>query len=136
MTQALKGNLSMALALVYGDIKAQMQRLVYPGFISDAGDWLNEYPRYMQAAQIRLEKAPRERMRDQMMMQQVQDFESRLANRRKAQQQDGDQMFALDEFGWWLEELRVSLFAQQLGTREPVSAKRLERRWAEIAGRG
>ncbi len=136
VTQALKGNLSMALALVYGDLKAQMQRLVYPGFISDAGDWLNEYPRYMQAAQIRLEKAPRERMRDQMMMQQVQDFESRLANRRKAQQQNGDEALALDEFGWWLEELRVSLFAQQLGTREPVSAKRLERRWAEITGRG
>lgn len=85
VAQALKGNLSMALALVYGDLKAQMQRLVHPGFIGEAGDWLIEYPRYMQAAQIRLEKASRERMRDQMLMQQVQDFESRLANRRKAQ---------------------------------------------------
>jgi ATP-dependent helicase HrpA len=39
------------------------------------------------------------------------------------------------EFGWWIEELRVSLFAQQLGTRFPVSTKRLEKRWAELTGR-
>ncbi|SHF06106.1 ATP-dependent helicase HrpA [Modicisalibacter ilicicola DSM 19980] len=134
VTQALKGNLSLSLALVYSDLKAQMQRLVHPGFISEAGEWLNEYPRYMQAAQIRLEKAPRERMRDQMAMQEVQDFEARLINRRQAEQQRGEEAPALDEFGWWLEEFRVSLFAQQLGTRMPVSAKRLERRWAEIIG--
>ncbi|WP_438887188.1 DUF3418 domain-containing protein, partial [Bacillus cereus group sp. Bce037] len=35
-------------------------------------------------------------------------------------------------FGWWIQELRVSLFAQQLGTHMPVSAKRLEKRWEEI----
>ncbi|MDW5376708.1 ATP-dependent RNA helicase HrpA [Halomonas sp. HP20-15] len=135
VTQALKGNLSLSLALVYGDLKAQMQRLVHPGFVSEAGEWLQEYPRYMEAARIRLEKAPRERMRDQMLMQQVQDFEARLANRRQAERRDGWEDPALVEFAWWIEELRVSLFAQQLGTRMPVSAKRLERRWAEITGR-
>lgn len=39
----------------------------------------------------------------------------------------------LEEFGWLLEEWRVSLFAQPLGTKEPVSLKRLQKRWAEIA---
>nr|WP_245704018.1 ATP-dependent RNA helicase HrpA [Halomonas muralis] len=135
VTQALKGNLSLALALVYSDIKAQMQRLVHPGFISEAGEWLAEYPRYMEAARIRLEKAPRERMRDQMLMQEVQDFETRLAKRRQAERHNGWEDPRLIEFGWWLEEFRVSLFAQQLGTLMPVSAKRLERRWAEITGR-
>lgn len=132
VTKALKGNLSLALSLVYSDIKAQMQRLVYPGFIAQAGEWLAHYPRYMEAAAIRLEKAPRERQRDQMLMQQVQEFETRLAERRKASRRSGIEDAGLDEFGWWIEELRVSYFAQQLGTLIPVSEKRLERRWAEI----
>ncbi len=134
VTKALKGNLNLALALVYSDLKAQMQRLVHPGFVGEAGEWLAEYPRYMEAALIRLEKAPRERMRDQMQMQTVQDFQSRLAARRESQRRGGHEDPALVEFGWWIEELRVSLFAQQLGTRMPVSEKRLERRWAELVG--
>ncbi|QOR38365.1 ATP-dependent RNA helicase HrpA [Billgrantia diversa] len=136
IAKALKGNLNLALALVYSDIKAQMQRLVHPGFVREAGEWLEEYPRYMEAALIRLEKAPRERMRDQMHMQEVQDFEMRLAARRESQRRGGHEYPELVEFGWWIEELRVSLFAQQLGTRMPVSVKRLERRWAELVGHG
>ncbi|MFQ3786905.1 ATP-dependent RNA helicase HrpA [Halomonas sp. A29] len=136
VTKALKGNLSLALALVYSDLKVQMQRLVHPGFVSEAGEWLEEYPRYMEAALIRLEKAPRERMRDQMHMQEVQDFEARLAVRRESQRRGGHEDPELVEFGWWIEELRVSLFAQQLGTRMPVSVKRLERRWVELVGHG
>ncbi|WP_422677587.1 ATP-dependent RNA helicase HrpA [Billgrantia ethanolica] len=136
VAKALKGNLNLALALVYSDLKAQMQRLVHPGFVSEAGEWLEEYPRYMEAALIRLEKAPRERMRDQMHMQEVQDFEARLAARRESQRRGGHEDPELVEFGWWIEELRVSLFAQQLGTRMPVSLKRLERRWTELTGHG
>ncbi|PMR72302.1 ATP-dependent RNA helicase HrpA [Billgrantia endophytica] len=136
VTKALKGNLSLALALVYSDIKNQMQRLVHPGFVGEAGEWLDQYPRYMEAAVIRLEKAPRERMRDQMHMQQVQDFEARLAARRESQRRGGHEDPELVEFGWWIEELRVSLFAQQLGTLMPVSTKRLERRWNELIGPG
>ncbi|GGX82758.1 ATP-dependent RNA helicase [Litchfieldella qijiaojingensis] len=135
VTKALKGNLSFALALVYSDLKAQMTRLVHPGFVAEAGDWLEHYPRYMEAAMIRLEKAPRERMRDQMLMQEVQEFETRLAERREASRRAGMEDPQLVEFGWWIEELRVSLFAQQLGTLMPVSSKRLEKRWAEITGR-
>ncbi|MFY0991946.1 ATP-dependent RNA helicase HrpA [Halomonas sp. C05BenzN] len=135
VTKALKGNLSLALALVYSDLKAQMARLVHPGFITEAGEWLDEYPRYMEAALIRLEKAPRERMRDQMHMQEVQEFEARLAARRESERRGGIEDPALVEFGWWIEELRVSLFAQQLGTKFPVSVKRLEKRWAELTGR-
>ncbi|WP_043527137.1 ATP-dependent RNA helicase HrpA [Litchfieldella xinjiangensis] len=135
VTKALKGNLSFALALVYSDLKAQMTRLVHPGFVSEAGEWLEQYPRYMDAALIRLEKAPRERMRDQVMMQEVNAFETRLAERRESSRRAGMEDPRLVEFGWWIEELRVSLFAQQLGTLMPVSTKRLERQWAEITGR-
>src|SRR5690554_7017510 len=135
ITKALKGNLNLALALVYSDLKAQMGRLVHPGFVSEAGEWLEEYPRYMEAALIRLEKAPRERMRDQMHMQEVQALEARLAARLESGRRGGMAPPALKAFRWWIEELRVSLFAQQLGTKFAVSAKRLEKRWAEITGR-
>ena len=40
----------------------------------------------------------------------------------------------LDEYRWLLEELRVSLFAQELRTPQPVSAKRLDRAWAQLVG--
>ncbi len=136
VTKALKGNLNLALALVYSDLKSQMARLVHPGFIGEAGEWLEAYPRYMEAALIRLEKAPRERNRDQMHMQEVQSFEARLEARLASERRGGVVPPELAEFRWWIEELRVSLFAQQLGTTFPVSAKRLEKRWAEITGRG
>ncbi|MGO2132088.1 MAG: ATP-dependent RNA helicase HrpA [Halomonas sp.] len=135
VTKALRGNLSFALALSYADLKAQMARLVYPGFIQEAGQWLTEYPRYMEAALVRLEKAPREHRRDQLLMQQVQGFQARLDARLETERRSGIVDPGLVEFGWWIEELRVSLFAQQLGTAMTVSDKRLERRWAELTGR-
>ncbi|WP_110685325.1 ATP-dependent RNA helicase HrpA [Salinicola aestuarinus] len=134
VTKALKGNVGFAVALSYSDLKAQMQRLVYPGFVREAGDWLAQYPRYLQAAEIRLEKLPREPRRDQLAMQQVQAWEARLDARRQATEREGIPERALIEFGWWLQEWRVSLFAQQLGTLETVSEKRLAKRWLEITG--
>ena len=86
----------------------------------------------MEAAQIRLEKAPREVRRDQLAMEEVNDFQRRLEERRRRQGSNALQERALEDFGWWLEELRVSLFAQQLGTLAPVSTKRLERQWQEL----
>ncbi|WP_447528312.1 ATP-dependent RNA helicase HrpA [Vreelandella sp. TE19] len=132
LAKQLKGNLNFALALVYSDVRAQMQRLVYPGFIRDAGEWLSEYPRYFEAALIRLEKAARERGRDQMMMKDVQALEARFDARRESERRGQVEDPALVAFGWWIQELRVSLFAQQLGTKMPVSVKRLEKHWEEI----
>lgn len=132
VTKVLKGKLNFALALTYSDISAQMQRLVYPGFIRDSGQWLAEYPRYTEAALIRLEKAARERGRDHMMMHDIQALETRFDARRKSEQRGQVEDPELVAFGWWIQELRVSLFAQQLGTLIPVSSKRLEKRWQEI----
>nr|WP_284732824.1 ATP-dependent RNA helicase HrpA [Larsenimonas rhizosphaerae] len=132
VSKQLKGQVNLQLARTYADIKAQMSRLVYRGFITDSGEWLRHYPRYMEATLIRLEKAPRELRRDQLAMDEINAFEQRLANRQSRALQQGVPDTELVDFGWWIEELRVSLFAQQLGTLEPVSAKRLERRWKEI----
>ena len=74
----------------------------------------------------RLQADPR---RDQARMLVVGDFERRIAA--LAGRCDGDE---LDALRWLVEELRVSLFAQELGTREPVSEKRLERRLQALEG--
>ncbi|OHV10250.1 ATP-dependent RNA helicase HrpA [Kushneria phosphatilytica] len=132
VSKMLKGRVSFNLARSWSDVKGQMQRLVHPGFISLAEEWLRHYPRYMEAAGIRLEKAPREPRRDQLSMDEVNALQTRLDERRARQENGGIRDPELETFGWWLEELRVSLFAQQLGTLAPVSVQRLERRWQEL----
>ena len=67
-----------------------------------------------------------------MMMQDVQTLEARFDARRESERRGRVEDPELVTFGWWLQELRVSLFAQQLGTRMPVSVKRLEKRWQEM----
>ncbi|WP_106479048.1 ATP-dependent RNA helicase HrpA [Phytohalomonas tamaricis] len=130
VSKLLKGKVNFALALTFSDVKVQLKRLVHPGFISEAGEWLKHYPRYLEAAEIRLEKAPREMRRDQLAMEEVNAFQRRLDERRDRRHGLIDP--ELIDFGWWLEEFRVSLFAQQLGTQAPVSGKRLEKRWREL----
>ena len=53
---------------------------------------------------------------------------------RRLSERRGTRDTRLDDFGWLLEELRVSLFAQELKTPQPVSAKRLEKAWAQLEG--
>ena len=64
--------------------------------------------------------------------QDVQALEARFDARRKSERRGAAEDPELVAFGWWIQELRVSLFAQQLGTQMPVSVKRLEKRWEEI----
>ena len=130
VTKRLKGTINLQLARAYADIKAQMARLVHPGFVVEAGEWLAQYPRYLEAAQLRLEKLSRDARRDAVAMQEVHEFEARWDARRTSVKGALDP--ALAAFRWWIEELRVSLFAQQLGTLDTVSVKRMEKRWQEI----
>ncbi|MGO2504463.1 MAG: DUF3418 domain-containing protein, partial [Cobetia marina] len=135
LSKRLKGKIDFSMALVVADLKAQQARLVHPGFLQEAGAWLHQLPRYVEAMLIRLDKAPRERMRDQRDMEAVKSFETRLDARLSKAREQGLPDAELEEFGWWLQELRVSLFAQQLGTLETVSPKRLEKRWQELMAR-
>ena len=90
---------------------------------------LKEFPRYLQAIEQRLEKHGQDPRRDAQLAAEVAPLESRYRERVKAER--GVRPPASDEFRWLLEELRVSLFAQQLKTRVPVSARRLEDAWSE-----
>jgi ATP-dependent helicase HrpA len=115
------------------DIRAQIGRLVYKGCIR-ATPWehLNDLPRYLKATQMRLDKYPRYFERDAEHAAKVgaiwKRYEERAVKLRKAGLADP----RLEDYRWRIEELRVSLFAQELKTPYPVSYKRLDKLWAEI----
>jgi ATP-dependent helicase HrpA len=112
------------------DIRAQLARLVYKGFFS-ATPWekLHELPRYLKAMEVRLEKYGANPERDAKHTASIAQLTKRLDERVEVQRAAGVTDPRLDEFRWHLEELRVSLFAQELKTPYPVSYKRLEKIW-------
>ncbi|MEO0346256.1 MAG: ATP-dependent RNA helicase HrpA [Pseudomonadota bacterium] len=114
------------------DVRAQLSRLVYPGFLSATpAARLDDLPRFLNAARLRLERVASNTARDHDSMAMVHSLESRMQAFDRATPTP-EQRDALEAFRWLVEELRVSLFAQSLGTRVKVSAKRLEKRWEEI----
>jgi ATP-dependent helicase HrpA len=117
-------------------LRAQRDALVHPGFFAQT-PWslVGQIPRYLQALERRLAKYPENPARDAKHAQVVAElfgrYQERLAADRRAQRVDP----ALDAYRWMLEELKVSLFAQELKTPIPVSYKRLERAWAVLSRR-
>jgi len=119
-----------ALARVSADVRAQLARLVCKGFFS-ATPWeqLAHLPRYLKALELRLEKYARDPARDAKHAQSVAELWKRYEERLDKQRKAGAVDPRLEEFRWQLEELRVSLFAQELKTPYPVSYKRLDKIW-------
>ena len=112
------------------DVRAQLAWLMPAGFlIVTPWERLKEFPRYLQAIEQRLEKVPLDPKRDARLAAEIAPLESRYRERVKSER--GSRPHGEDEFRWLLEEFRVSLFAQSLGTRTRVSARRLEEAWAE-----
>jgi ATP-dependent helicase HrpA len=113
-------------AVARADVAAQREALVYDGFVSGVGRGrLDDVERYLQAMKIRLEKLPEAVARDREHMtsvHRVQVAYDRLFETLPAGSAPGDDVI---EIAWMIEELRVSLFAQTLGTARPVSEKRV-----------
>jgi ATP-dependent helicase HrpA len=121
--------LAKASAPAAADIRAQLAWLTPAGFLL-VTPWerLKEFPRYLQAIEQRLEKLVRDPRRDAQLAAEVAPLEGRYRERVKVER--GMKPPGEDEYRWMLEEFRVSLFAQQLKTRAPVSARRLEDAWS------
>jgi ATP-dependent helicase HrpA len=118
------------LARPAADIRAQLSRLLYKGFFSATPwDQLAHLPRYLKAMQLRLDKYGNDPARDAKHTQSIADLTKRYDERMEKQRQAGVPDARLEDFRWALEELRVSLFAQELRTPYPVSYKRLEKMW-------
>jgi ATP-dependent helicase HrpA len=115
------------------DIENQIGTLVDDNFLAESGlRWLVEYPRYLKAIELRLAKAPHMGERDlpntELMASYWRRYE-KLSDRLVVSQKPDYSVLR-----WMLEEYRVSLFAQALGTRMPVSAKRLDKQFEKLAG--
>jgi ATP-dependent helicase HrpA len=107
------------------DERAHLQSLIFPGFVTatDASQLAN-LPRYLHAIRQRLTDAPANPARDAERRAVVALVEQDLAELRARTGERTDPQ-ALDQVRWLIEELRVSLFAQRLGTAQPVSVKRI-----------
>jgi ATP-dependent helicase HrpA len=127
--------LPRALARLGAEIAAQRDRLVYPGFAA-ATPWsqLVHLPRYLKALDRRLVKYPENPARDEKHAAAVAELWARYRAREEADRASGQSDPALEAFRWLVEELKVSLFAQGLGTPLPVSYKRAEKAWKALSG--
>ncbi|HEY0216756.1 MAG TPA: DUF3418 domain-containing protein, partial [Cellulomonas sp.] len=134
---AVRGTRSLALLGTVQDVQAQSAALVHPGFVSETGSTrLPHLARYLRAAAHRLDKAGDNPARDEQLAWQVHDLEQLLGQTRArvtSRTIVPTDLAALDEARWMIEELRVSLFAQQLGTPVPVSEKRIRKALAALA---
>ena len=124
----LKSSASLAVVNAYNDIKAQLEQLVYPGFVAATGyDRLVHLPRYLKAARIRMEKIGERVNRDHQMMLEIQELEDRVDAAAERHARDGVVPPGITDAGWMIEELRVSYFAQELGTARTVSPQRIRK---------
>jgi ATP-dependent helicase HrpA len=125
---------SMNLAAVYAksDIEEQIERLFSVKTLSTIKrDHLVQYPRYIRALEIRLEKLPMQISKDRQWMEEIQQFSQRTNDQEPASL-SRELAVDLQVYEWAVEEYRVSLFAQQLGTKMPISSKRLEKMWQQL----
>jgi ATP-dependent RNA helicase HrpA len=112
------------------DLEQQLAALVHPGFLRETpAEALAQYPRYLRAMILRSERAKRDPPRDQARMLELRPFLDALEDAQARGLRDRMQWQALR---WDLEELRVSLFAQELGARTGISAKKLAQRVAAL----
>jgi ATP-dependent helicase HrpA len=123
----LKGKATLELAFAYADIQAQLERLIHRGFVTEAGaDKLPDLVRYMRGIERRMEKISVDPNRDRAFMlkvQQVEESYQQLKEKCKRLPALPDEVMAVR---WMLEELRISFFAQVLGTPYPISDKRVQ----------
>lgn len=131
--RALKGNIPLGMMDSYQDLRQQLDGLVYPGFLLDTDpERLADLPRYLAGMARRLERLQQDPNRDAAGLAAIQPHQRRLdeALARHARRAIRDP--ALAQVRWLVEEYRISLFAQDLGTRERVSEKRLARAWEAV----
>ena len=117
---------------VADDLTGQLLRLMPKRFVAQTPyAQLQHFPRYLKGITLRLDKLKGDPARDTQRMTELRPLDQRYS--RRLAELKGTHDARLDEFRWLLEELRISLFAQELRTPQPVSVKRLEKTWAQLS---
>lgn len=133
LQKRFKGKIDLAQAVALNDIKQQLANLVYAGFVRETpGIWLKELPRYLKAVELRLEKLGSQVQKDRVWSVELSGLWAQYKARADKHAQEGKRDEQLVLYRWWIEEYRVSLFAQQLGTKVPISDKRLAKQWSLV----
>ena len=129
----LKGKVSFAAAYIYADVAGQLNQLVYPNFLTQTAPiWRDQLIRYLQAADKRLNRSAGIPAAENMVVDELHKCWQRYVDRQKSMNETQQFSAELMEYRWMMEEYRVSLFAQTLGTRFPISAKRLDKQWHKV----
>lgn len=115
------------------DLEEQLRHLIYPGFLS-ATRWqyLQHIPRYLKGMILRLDKYNKNPERDQEQTKIITTLWNQYMQRLNKHHQAGITDPNLETFRWQIEELRISLFSQELKTPMPVSEKRLQKLWESV----
>ncbi|WP_292979274.1 ATP-dependent RNA helicase HrpA [Nitrosomonas sp.] len=134
--QELKKRLSIldkSAASLKKDLEEQLHHLIYPGFLSvTRWQYLQHLPRYLKGMLLRLDKYSKNPGRDQEQTEMISTLWSQYIQRLNKHRQAGTTDPNLELFRWQIEELRISLFSQELKTPMPVSVKRLQKLWESV----
>lgn len=126
--KALSGRADLAVLPALTEMRAQLGRLVHRGFVAEAGvAQLRRFPTYLAALEQRREKLEGQVGRDRQLMDQIADLQGAYLHQVEALPEGRPPGERLRRVRWMLEEYRVSLWAQQLGTPTPVSDQRIRR---------
>ncbi|UAA40782.1 ATP-dependent RNA helicase HrpA [Paraneptunicella aestuarii] len=127
INKKLKGKVGFEMVQAFNDVKQHLASLVYPGFVTDVGvRRLKDWRRYIQGLSKRLEKLPVDPIKDKQHQLSIEKVTARYQSLLNTIPKGRPVSDEIAEVRWMIEELRVSLFAQQLGTSMPISAKRIE----------
>jgi ATP-dependent helicase HrpA len=130
---ALNGRQTLETITILKDVQMQLSALVYKGYLNNISWFVfNQYTRYMKAIEIRLEKFAREIPRQRLLSDQLSSYYQSCFAAMDKLKSIGEWQNGLDRFRWYLEEYRISLFAQQVGTLETVSEKRVAAEWRAL----
>lgn len=125
----LKGNVPLTLINTHRHIQEQLQQMFPKDVIARTPlNWMRRIPRYLKAIEYRLEKAIRDPRRDDILQKEMDYLWQPFLQKQSSSKFHNPQWI---EYRWLLEELRLSLFAQELKTIQPVSVKRLEKIWKD-----
>jgi len=126
IAKKLKGNVALDVIQSHADIKKQSESLVFKGFVSASGfDKLDDIMRYLKGMLRRLEKLPIDPNQDRLKLIEIKKAADLYTNVLSKQRKDKPVSQEILATKWMIEELRISLFSQNLGTAQPISLKRI-----------
>ncbi|KZN12674.1 ATP-dependent helicase HrpA [Marinomonas sp. TW1] len=133
VAKRMKGSIPLPWSRIYGDIQFQLRQLIYPGFIGNTPlFWLGQLPRYFKGIEVRLERFQNHLNKENQFVSELEGLWQTYHKQKQAHDEKALYDPELVKYRWMLEEYRISLFAQSVGTLEPISAKRLAKQWQNV----